>query len=237
MGVPHPSSDIWSSVSAVLFDLDGVITPTAEVHQRAWLEALSEFGATVDDYHMFLDGRSRIDGIRGFLLGHCIELPEGDSSDEPSNSSIHGIAARKNALFLDLLEQEPFSPYSGSVNVLDFLDSQHTPFALVTSSRNAEAVLRSSGLTERFEIIVDGNRAQREGLLGKPSADTYVRGADLLGLPPRQCAVVEDAVSGVTAGRNGGFGFVLGVDRGAGVEALTEAGADAVVRDLQETLP
>lgn len=234
---PHTTTNLWSSVSAVLFDLDGVITPTAEIHQRAWLEALSTFDATTDDYHNFIDGRPRIDGVRGFLHGRNIELPDGSPNDQPSVASIHAIAARKNHLFLQILENETLEAFPGSLNTLDFLEAQGTSFALVTSSKNADAVLKASGLTGRFQHVVDGNRAQQEGLLGKPSADTYLRAASLLGFAPSVCAVVEDAVSGVSAGRNGEFGVVLGVDRGAGVEALINAGADLVVRDLQETLP
>ena len=229
-------TQVWSSINAVLFDLDGVITPTADIHQRAWLDALSAFTASTDDYHNFIDGRPRIDGVRGFLRSRNIELPEGSPDEEPSLSSVHGLAARKNFRFLQILKSEPFSAYSGSLNALDFLEDQGIPFALVTSSKNANAVLTSSGLAGRFSIVVDGNRAEQEGLLGKPAADTYLRAATLLGFTPSQCAVVEDAVSGVSAGRAGGFGLVLGVDRGAGREALLNAGADAVVRDLQETL-
>lgn len=227
---------MWSSVGAVLFDLDGVITPTADLHQRAWLEALSDYSASTDDYHAFIDGRPRVDGVRGFLRGRDIDLPEGSPDDDPSVSSVHGIAARKNALFLEILQREPFAAYPGSLRVLDFLDDQGTPFALVTSSKNAEAVLTSSGLHERFQVVVDGNRAHQERLAGKPSPDTYLRAASLLGFPPQQCAVVEDAVSGISSGRSGRFGLVLGVDRGVGREALISAGADLVVQDLDETL-
>lgn len=235
-GSQRTPTDVWSSVSAVLFDLDGVITPTADVHQRAWLEALSAFAASTDDYHNFIDGRPRIDGVRGFLRSRDIKLPDGSPDDEPSLTSVHGLAARKNLLFLQILESEPFSAYPGSLRALDFLEDQGVPFALVTSSKNAEAVLAASGLVGRFPIVVDGKRAEQEGLLGKPAADTYLRAAALLGFAPSQCAVVEDAVSGVSAGRAGGFCLVLGVDRGAGVEALMHAGADVVVGDLQETL-
>ncbi len=228
---------VWSQVTAVLFDLDGVITPTADIHQRAWLQALSNFDADETDYHNYIDGRPRLDGVRGFLHGRSMTLPEGSPSDAASTSSVHGIAALKNSIFLHILEHEPFSGYPGSLAVLSDLEQRLTPFALVTSSKNAEPVLRASGLRERFSIIVDGIRAEEESLRGKPAPDTYLRAASLLGVAPIDCAVVEDAVSGVMAGHAGGFGTVIGVNRGAGRDALIAAGADLVVDDLQETLP
>ena len=228
---------VWSQVTAVLFDLDGVITPTAEIHQRAWLQALNDFSADETDYHTFIDGRPRLDGVRKFLAGRNINLPEGSAGDAPSTLSVHGIAALKNSLFLHILDHNPFSAYPGSLAVLSALEDQQTPFALVTSSKNAGPVLRASGLHDRFSIIVDGIRADEESLSGKPSPDTFLRAAALLDVAPCDCAVVEDAVSGVAAGRAGGFGKVIGVDRGAGRDALIAAGADLVVSDLQETLP
>ncbi|MGA1219752.1 MAG: HAD family hydrolase [Ilumatobacteraceae bacterium] len=228
---------VWSQVTAVLFDLDGVITPTADIHQRAWLQALSDFDADETDYHNYIDGRPRLDGVRGFLRGRSLTLPEGNPSDAASTSSVYGIAALKNSIFLHILEHEPFSGYPGSLAVLSDLEQRLTPFALVTSSKNAEPVLRASGLRERFSIIVDGIRAEEESLRGKPAPDTYLRAASLLGVAPIDCAVVEDAVSGVMAGHAGGFGTVIGVNRGAGRDALIAAGADLVVDDLQETLP
>ena len=233
-GVLH--EQVWSQIDAVLFDLDGVITPSAELHQRAWLLALTAFSATEGDYLSFIDGRPRLDGVKTFLESRNLHLPDGAEGDEPSINTVHGIAALKQQSFLQILDQERFAPYSGSIALLDALEQRGTPFGLVTSSKNSAAVLSASGLSNRFNLIVDGNVAVREHLNGKPAPDTYLFAARAIGVAPQRCAVIEDAVSGVTAGRNGEFGLVIGVERGAGNTALRAAGAHLVVQDLIETL-
>lgn len=231
--------------TAHLFDLDGVITPTAEVHMRAWAEMFSQFLTSRDitepytdaDYFAHVDGRPRYDGVRAFLASRGITLAEGEDSDPgqqpPGAETVRGLGNRKNDLVLSLLRSEGVAPYPGTVAYLDTLPPG-ARLAIVSSSRNAEEVLRGAGLFERFEHIVDGNVAAREGLPGKPAPDTYLHGARLLGVDPARTVVYEDAVSGVRSGAAGSFGAVIGVDRGAGAAELAAAGATHVVADLEE---
>lgn len=232
-------------LTAHLFDLDGVITPTAEAHMRAWSRMFSEFLAqrgvqepyTDEDYFAHVDGRPRYDGVHTFLTSRDLELPEGaeeDPGDQPvGEETVRGLGNRKNDLVLALIRDEGVTPYPGSIAYLDALPEQ-ARLAIVSSSRNAEEVLRGAGLLDRFEHIVDGNVAAREGLPGKPAPDTFVHAARLLGVDPADAVVYEDAVSGVAAGAEGSFGAVIGVDRGAGAAELTAAGATLVVKDLEE---
>jgi beta-phosphoglucomutase family hydrolase len=227
---------------AYLFDLDGVITPTVELHRRAWQETFDAFFAARGEapyedreYFASLDGRPRFAGVDTLLAARGIGLPLGAESDD-GFTSVRGIGNRKNGAFVEVLERDGIEAYPGSVRLLDHLADQGVPLAIVSSSRNAEPVLRAAGLRDRFRAVVDGVVAAREGLPGKPAPDTFLRGAELLSASPERSVVFEDAESGVAAGRAGGFGLVVGVDRGAGREALTAAGADIVVADLEELL-
>jgi beta-phosphoglucomutase family hydrolase len=226
----------WVSYSAVLFDLDGVITPTASVHERAWAALFEPWGFTQRDYLTYVDGRPRYDGVQAFLRSRGVELPWGDPSDDPGDDTICAMGNRKNDMFNEVLERDGIAPYPGSLEVLRVLDEHHIAQAIVSSSKNARRVLEVAGLATRFPVIVDGIRAAEEGLTGKPDPAMFTRAADLLGVGVDRCVVVEDASSGVAAGAAGGFGFVLGVDRGGNAEALADAGADLVVGDLAETL-
>ncbi len=247
----------WSGFDAVLFDLDGVITPTAEVHMRAWEEMFNQFlteyaeqhpgdleGEEADlspytdsDYFAHVDGKPRYDGVRDFLSARAIPLAEGDQDDPGTEPTVRGLGNRKNDAFNHVLERDGVTAYPGSVALLDHLRNLGIPLAVVSSSANAPAVLAAAGVTDRFATVVDGRVAAERGLPGKPAPDTFLHAASVLGAKPARAVVVEDAVSGVRAGRAGDFGLVVGVDRGAGVLALTEAGADIVVSDLSETLP
>jgi len=164
-------------------------------------------------------------------------VPEGTAEDSPDTETVCGLGNRKNEIFNRLLETEGVQAYPGSVALLDQLAEAGTGVAVVSSSRNAPSVLAAAGVADRFDVVVDGAVAGSLGLPGKPAPDTFVHAAQQLGMPIDACAVVEDAVSGVRAGRAGSFGLVVGVDRGAGQQALREAGADLVVRDLAELLP
>lgn len=228
---------------AYLFDLDGVLTPTAELHRAAWRRLFTEAlpilapdapPYTDDDYFRHVDGRPRLAGIEAVLDSRGVRLPLGDPADPPGTSSVWALGSRKDAEFRATLAADGITPYPGSVRLLDALARDDVAIAVVTSSANAALVLEAAGLADRFGVVVDGTLARREGLAGKPAPDTYLRAAELVGAQPAACVVVEDAVSGVAAGRAGGFGLVLGVDRGAGADELRAAGADLVVDDLGE---
>lgn len=238
----------WDDVQAVLFDLDGVITPTAEVHMRAWGEMFNAFLQAYDgpgdrspytdaDYFAHVDGKPRYDGVRDFLSSRGIDLPEGSSDDPASTETVRGLGNRKNDAFNAVLERDGVTAYPGSVALLDHLRDRGLPLAVVSSSANAPAVLEAAGLLDRFRTVVSGKVAEELGLPGKPAPDTFQHAADELGVPRDAAVVFEDAISGVRAGAAGGFHAVVGVDRGAGAEALADAGATLVVRDLAELVP
>lgn len=235
----------WTRYDAALFDLDGVVTPTAEVHMRAWATMFNEFlhsrGVnevyTDADYYAHVDGMPRYDGVRSFLASRGITVPEGDPGDDPAVESIAGLGNRKNDAFNEVLRHEGVTAYPGSVMLIEHLAQRGIAMAIVSSSRNAPAVLEAAGLAEHFATVMHGGVAAERGLPGKPAPDTFLAAAADLGVAAADCVVLEDAVSGVSAGAAGDFGLVVGVDRGAGVDALTEAGADVVVADLMELLP
>jgi beta-phosphoglucomutase family hydrolase len=226
-------------LDALLFDLDGVLTPTAEVHMRAWSRLFGEYFAAHDlapyteaDYFEHVDGRPRYDGVRTMLAARDVVLPEGSPDDDPDTDTVCGLGNRKNAAFAAELAENGVTPYPGSVAFLDRAIAEGVRVAVVSSSRNAVPVLEAAGLRDRFDVIVDGVVAAAEGIAGKPAPDTYLEGARRLGLTADDCVVVEDAQSGVEAGRRGAFGLVLGVDRGTGAQTLLDFGADLVVDDL-----
>lgn len=232
----------WDDYDCALFDLDGVLTPTADVHMRAWKQLFSDFLSSQgiaepyadSDYFDYIDGLPRFEGVRSFLASRKIELPEGDPSDEASEQTVYGLGKAKNEAFATVLRTEGVAAYPGSVALLDHLAERGIGVAVVSSSRNAPAVLSAAGLRDRFEVVVDGNVASDNGLEGKPSPETFVFAAGRLRTPIERAVVFEDALSGVAAGRDGGFGLVVGVDRGVGADRLREAGADLVVTDLDE---
>lgn len=238
----------WSEYAAVLFDLDGVVTPTAEVHMVAWAEMFNAFltsydGAgdrspyTDEDYFAHVDGKPRYEGVADFLSSRGIDLPTGSPDDPASAETVCGLGNRKNDAFNEVLARDGVAPYPGSVLLLDHLRDLDLPLAVVSSSANAPAVLEAAGLADRFRIVVSGTVAHELGLPGKPAPDTFLHAAEFLGATAAGSVVLEDAVSGVRAGADGGFGLVVGVDRGAGAERLTEAGATIVVTDLAELVP
>ncbi|MBB1484398.1 HAD-IA family hydrolase [Tessaracoccus sp. MC1865] len=232
----------WSDYQAVLFDLDGVITPTAEVHMHAWADMFNGFLSTRsgqlpytdDDYFAFVDGKPRYDGVRDFLLSRGIVLPEGRPTDDPSQLTVCGLGNRKNEAFNTIIERDGVAPYPGSKLLVEQLAAGGFKLAVVSSSKNAPAILRAAGLAPYFPVVMDGNVAARAHIAGKPAPDTFIHAAQMLDVPTRSAVVVEDAISGVAAGAAGDFGLVIGVDRGVGHEALLVAGADVVVDDLRE---
>ena len=232
----------FDPLDAVLFDLDGVLTPTAEVHMRAWarlfepyLDAHGAAPYTDADYFAHIDGKPRYEGVRSLLESRGIEIGYGDPADSPDTDTVCGLGNRKNDAFRAVLADEGVAPYPGSVAFLDALAAAGgVEVAVVSSSKNARPVLEAAGIIDRFDVIVDGVVAAEHGIAGKPAPDTYLYAAELLGVPAARAVVVEDAHSGVAAGRAGHFGHVLGVDRGAGRDALLASGADTVVNDLGE---
>ncbi len=229
-----------SRFAAVLFDLDGVLTPTAAVHMHAWEALFTAYlrehdGAapyTAQDYFDHIDGKQRYEGVAALLRSRGIELPWGAPDDPPEAETVCGLGNRKNLVFQRVLREEGVTPYPGSVALLERLEASGTPMAVVSSSRNAASVLAAAGLAERFSVVIDGVVAATENLASKPDPATYLAAALRLGVSAARTVVVEDALSGVAAGRAGGFGLVVGVDRGAGAAELSSAGADVVVADL-----
>jgi beta-phosphoglucomutase family hydrolase len=234
----------WGDYQGVLFDLDGVITPTAEVHMRAWSKMFNAFLSgrgvaepyTDQDYFDYVDGKPRYDGVRSFLTSRGIALPEGTPDDPPTAETVSGLGNRKNQLFGEVLRDEGVTAYPGSVRLLDSLRERGMKMAVVSSSRNAPDVLDAAGVTDYFDAVVHGGIAAAKGLAGKPAPDTFLEAADELGVPHDSAVVLEDATSGVAAGSAGRFALVIGVNRGAGADALIRAGADVVVDDLAELL-
>lgn len=232
----------WTRYDAALFDLDGVLTPTAKVHMKAWSDMFNDFLAarggqepyTDADYFAYVDGRPRYEGVARFLESRGIDLPYGDPSDGPEADTVCGLGNRKNDVVNEVLERDGVDAYPGSLALLDRLDELGVQMAVVSSSANAPKVLAAAGIASRFGVVVDGAVAARDGLPGKPAPDTFLAAAQRLGVPRERAVVLEDATSGVAAGRAGDFGLVVGVDRGAGEDALRSAGADVVVADLEE---
>jgi len=241
---------IPDSIRALLFDLDGVLTQTAAVHAKAWKQMFDDFlrqraGESgeefrpfeVDpDYNRYVDGRPRLDGVRGFLASRGIELPDGSDDDEAGTATIHGLGRRKNDLVQELIRVDGVKVFEDSVRFVKAARGAGLRTAVVSASKNCQEVLQAAGIEELFEVRVDGVVAQQEGLPGKPAPDTFLAAARKLGIEPRACAVFEDALAGVEAGRAGDFGWVVGVDRVGQGEALREHGADVVVGDLSELL-
>jgi beta-phosphoglucomutase family hydrolase len=235
---------------ACLFDLDGVLTDTASVHAAAWKEMfddfLREWSRTHDvafrpfdvvaDYGPYVDGKPRLDGTREFLRSRGIELPEGDPDDPPGAATIHGLSSRKNNRVQELIVTKGVDVYPGSVRYLHAVRDAGLRTALVSSSANAAQVLEVTGLAGLIDHRVDGITARERGIPGKPAPDTFLTAAADLGVPREHAVVFEDALAGVAAGRAGGFGAVVGVDRLDQADALRAHGADIVVKDLAELL-
>ena len=239
-----------SGVIACLFDLDGVLTNTAAVHAKAWKEMFDAYleerarrsgDAFVPfdirrDYGRYVDGKPRADGVRSFLESRHITLPDGADDDPPGAETVHGLGNRKNVLLLKRIHTDGVEVFPGSLRYLKAARDAGLRRAVVSSSANTADVLRVTGLDAFIEVRVDGVTAQQQGLRGKPAPDTYLAGARLLGVTPAQGAVFEDAIAGVEAGRAGGFGAVIGVDRLDQADALRAHGATRVVKDLAELL-
>ncbi|MFI5783305.1 HAD family hydrolase [Nocardia sp. NPDC051570] len=239
-----------ASISACLFDLDGVLTDTARAHASAWKQMFDAYLRTraergdapfvafdlLGDYDAYVDGKPREDGARAFLASRGIELPEGHEQDPPGAETVQGLGNRKNAIMLRLIRRDGVEPYPGSVAYVRAVRDAGLRRAVVSSSTNCRDVLVAAHIEDLFEERVDGLTARREHLAGKPAPDTFLAAARALGVEPCAAVVFEDALAGVAAGRAGEFGYVIGVDRVGQREQLIAHGADRVVTDLAELL-
>jgi beta-phosphoglucomutase family hydrolase len=245
-----PKLDLPEAITALLFDLDGVLTKTAVVHDKAWKQTFDGFLKTRaeangeefkpfdsgSDYNEYVDGKPRYDGVRSFLQSRGIELPEGDAADPPDAETVCGLGNRKNELVLELIERDGVEPYEGSVAFVKAARAAGLRRAVVSASANCKDVLEAAGIADLFEARIDGITTDEKHLKGKPAPDTYLAGAEALEVEPAAACVFEDAVSGVEAGHAGHFGHVVGVDRVNHAAALREHGADVVVDDLGELI-
>src|ERR1700745_949471 len=248
--MPQPSRPVITRdlYDAVLLDLDGVITDTANLHAACWKQMFDEYlrkraaergegFRPVDiatDYRLHVDGKPRYDGVRDFLASRGIRLPEGSPDDPPQAETVDGLGNRKNDLVNKIIEDKGVEPYEGSVTFIRQLRHQGFKIAVVTSSQNCTAVLKAAKLDHFFDLQVDGNVIHAERVGAKPAPDTYLRAAKLLGVEPSRAVVIEDALSGVEAGSAGGFRLVIGVARKRNAEELRRHGAHLVVNDLGE---
>ncbi len=239
-----------AATRACLFDLDGVLTNTAKLHAAAWkemfdsyLKARAEKTGTrfvafddVADYDTYVDGKSRADGTRSFLQSRGIDLPTGAPGDRAGTLTITGLSDAKNAIVMRRIRHDGVEPYPGSVRYVQAVRAAGLHTAVVSSSANCAEVLRAAGIADLFETRIDGVSVEEQHLAGKPAPDTYLAAAAVLGVAPGVAAVFEDALSGVAAGRAGGFGYVVGVDRVGQADGLLAHGADRVVTDLAQLL-
>jgi beta-phosphoglucomutase family hydrolase len=237
------------NVRTCLFDLDGVLTDTASVHTKAWTRMFDDFLRAraartgerfvafdpVEDYRTYIDGKKREDGVRSFLAGRGITLPEGDV-DDGSDETVHGLGNRKNDMFQQTLHTDGVTVFEGSRRYLQTVSEAGLAIAVVSSSANTREVLELTGLNRYVGVRVDGLTMREENIPGKPAPDSFLRAAQLLDTPPAGAAVFEDALAGVQAGHAGGFGIVVGVDRLDQADALRSHGADVVVTDLADLL-
>jgi beta-phosphoglucomutase family hydrolase len=245
-----PVPRVPAGITACLFDLDGILTNTARVHAAAWKQMFDDYlrgraerlhepfepFVVPGDYDRSVDGKLRVDGVRSFLASRGIELPDGAPDDPPDVETVHGLGNRKNELVLDLIRRHGVERYEGSVRFVRAVLDRGLRCAVVSSSKNCAEVLEAAGISELFEVRIDGIVAEQQHLAGKPAPDTFLAGARALDVDVSRAAVFEDALAGVRAGRAGAFGWVVGVDRTGQADALRDAGADIVVGDLSELL-
>ncbi|MGY5850277.1 trehalose-phosphatase [Salegentibacter sp. F14] len=229
--------------SAVILDMDGVITQTAKVHARAWKKMFDEFLAEKEganfqpldiknDYSKYIDGIPRLDGIRTFLKSRHIDIPEGTPDDPPERTSVHGLGKRKNQIFREVIQKDGVQVYDDAAKMIERWKKQNIRLAVISSSRNCKYILEKTGLEEKFEVRIDGNTLKEEALKGKPEPDIFLKAAHDLGVRPEETIIIEDAIQGIQAGKKASFAGVIGVARNGNRKSLKEAGADIVVKKL-----
>jgi beta-phosphoglucomutase family hydrolase len=246
--MPQRVVQLPAGITCCLFDLDGVLTSTARQHAKAWKSTFDRFLASSDagdggrrdpfdiavDYREYVDGRQREDGVRSFLESRSISIPEGSRDDPPGAATVFGLANAKNSSLLDMIRKDGVDTYPGSIQFVRAAREAGLSTAVVSASANTKAVLAKAKISDLFAVVIDGNVAAQRGLRGKPQPDTYLAAARDLGADPSHAAVFEDALAGIDAGRAGGFGCVIGVNRDDGEAELFAHGADLVVADLSE---
>jgi beta-phosphoglucomutase family hydrolase len=245
----QPQTTLRGRYRAILFDMDGVITDTATIHAACWKTMFDEYLQKRakqntetfrpfdlgTDYKIYVDGKPRYVGVRDFLKSRGIALPEGTPEDPPTAETVCGLGNRKDKLVNERLAAG-VKTYPGSVAFLHYVRRGGVKTAVVTSSQNCQTVLHAAGIDDLFDARVDGVVIAAQGLAGKPAPDSFLKAAEMVGVPPECAIVIEDAISGVQAGARGGFGLVIGVDRKDNAEELTANGANLVVKDLSELL-
>ncbi len=233
--------------TTVIFDLDGVVTRTAKVHCAAWKIVFDNFlkkrkqtnnncfneFSYENDYLPYVDGKPRYKGVQSFLNARNIQLPQGNPSDSPDAETICGLGNQKNKVFQKVAKEKPIETFQSTIDLIKDLHANGIHVGLATSSKNGRLVLKEAGLENLFETCVDGIVSAELGLKGKPESDIFIQAAENLGAKPSQSVVVEDAVSGVKAGKNGQFGLVIGLARKHNAQSLLHHGADIVLDDLQ----
>ncbi|WP_236587708.1 trehalose-phosphatase [Marivirga aurantiaca] len=239
------ANNISRNFKAAIIDMDGVITQTARLHAKAWKEMFDDFLSKKEgddfqplriekDYKQYIDGIPRFDGVRAFLKSRNIQIPEGSPEDGPEKDTVYGLGMRKNKIFLELLKVEGVEVYEDTLEVIKKWKLENMKLAVISSSRNCKHIIESSGLSDFFDVRVDGEISQEENLNGKPEPDIFLKASDLLGIDASQAIVLEDAISGVKAGKKGNFALVVGVARSGEENELKKAGADIVVKNLKE---
>jgi len=246
----YPDLITREKYDAVLFDLDGVLTDTVKMHAMCWKKMFDEYLERrtnekgepfhpfdiATDYRLFVDGKPRFDGVRDFLKSRGIQIPEGTPADSSHKDTVCGVGNRKNELVNDMIDTVGVDAYMGTVAFLRQVRHEGLKTAVVTSSQNCDAVLNAAKIGDLFDVRVDGNTIIAEHLAGKPAPDSFVKAAEMLGVQKTRAVVIEDAIAGVQAGANGGFGLVIGVARTGNAEELKKNGAHIVVNDMDEFL-
>ncbi|GAB6193862.1 HAD family hydrolase [Desulfocastanea catecholica] len=245
-----PTTITRSRFDAVLFDLDGVVTETAKIHAACWKKMFDEFLSEharrsgkpfvpfdiVADYNQYVDGKLRQEGVRSFLESRQIQLPDGDAEASGDQLTIRELGRRKDSLFTTVLREKGVDIFDDGMTLVRHVRASGLKTAVVSSSKNCQAVLQVAKIEQYFDVRVDGRTVEEYQIKGKPAPDPFLKAAELLGVSPDRAVVVEDAISGVQAGRRGNFGLVVGVARKGDAEILRENGADVVVTDLRDLI-
>jgi alpha,alpha-trehalase len=235
---------------AVLFDMDGVLTMTMKIHAACWKRMFDDYlhqrasgcgekfrpFEVATDYKAYVDGKLRYDGVQAFLTSRGIELPYGNPMDDPSQETVCGLGNRKDRMVNQLIRSEGVEVLEGAIELVNAVRTAGIRTAVVSASKNCAMILDAAGIGTLFDCVVDGHVAASRGLAGKPAPDTFLAAASELDVEPARAVIIEDAISGVAAGRAGGFALIVGIDHHGDKAALRESGADVVVESLLELL-